>query len=136
MFGAGRIQRDKPSSRCPRATWVLLPLVFLLGLAAISSEVALLISWAGTLTLLWSGVAAGMWVLGKRAPTLRIPASMLGLAALAKLMLWDWPQIGPLARFAMMACMGTTLLLTPLFFPPVVAGHYYDKPGDNHASDM
>ncbi|MCK5796272.1 MAG: hypothetical protein KAI47_03760 [Deltaproteobacteria bacterium] len=107
------------------------------------SEVALLISWAGALTLLWSGAAAGMWVLGKRAPTLRVPASMLALVALAKLMLWDWRQIGLVARLAMMACMGTTLLVTPLFFPPVVAGHDHDKsgdhritPGDDRASEI
>lgn len=112
------LRAPHPLQRKQWVGWMLPPLAALLALGALSSEVALLVPWVPALTLLWTLAGAGLWHLGQRLPSLRVAAGIASGAALIKLLVWDWPHLGPSARVLLLMLVGTTMLVTPLLSLP------------------
>jgi len=81
-------------------------------LAAASTEISMATSWPPALTLLWTGAAALLWLIG--APKFRVAAVVVLAAAVLKLLAFDWMLLGIGTRVSLLLAVGTTMFVTPL----------------------
>jgi len=95
----------------------LLALQALYVVAGLSTEVALLVPWLPALTLLWTGAAAALWLLGRASTGPRLVAVLCALAAVLKLLGLDWALLDGATRVALLLLVGTTMLVVPLVAP-------------------